>query len=62
MWRNCFKMIGKKGQRYGMNGPDILEEEVKQAIRQMKREKAEDGDGLLVEMLEAAADSEIEKL
>lgn len=45
-----------------LNGPEILREEVEQAVKEMKREKAEGGDGVVVEMLEAAGDFGLEKL
>ena len=45
-----------------LEGPEILEDEVKLALREMKREKAEGSDGVVSEMLEAAGEFGIRKL
>merc|ERR1712074_422624 len=45
-----------------LEGPEILEDEVRPALREMKREKAEGSDGVVSEMLEAAGEFGIRKL
>ena len=45
-----------------LGGPEILVDEVRQALKEMKREKAEGSDGVVSEMLEAAGDFGIGKL
>ena len=45
-----------------MSGPTILEDEVRQAVREMKNDKAEGGDGVVAEMVDAAGEFGIKKL
>ena len=45
-----------------MEGPRILEGEVRQAVKDMKNDKAEGGDGVVAEMVEAAGEFGIKKL
>ena len=42
--------------RGDMEGPRILLEEVRQAVKEMKNDKADGGDGVVAEMIEAAGD------
>ena len=56
----------EKGVRPTMEGefvgPEILENEVRQAPKKLKREKAEECDAVVTERLEAAGDYDITKV
>ena len=45
-----------------MGGPRILEEEVRRAVREMKNDKADGGDGVVAEMVEAAGEFGVKKV
>ena len=45
-----------------MSGPNILEGEVRQVVREIKKNKKEGGDGVVAETMEAAGEIGINKL